>query len=118
MDPDVPLIGFARRMTGYKRPDLLFHDTQRLAALARRRPMQIVLAGKAHPEDEFGKRLIEQINRDSAPLAGDIPIAYLPDYGMELGRILVSGCDICLKTPFPPLDYSGPTRRTAAPHVI
>src|SRR3546814_20143932 len=85
-----------------------------LAGRTRRRPMQIVLAGKAHPEDEFGKRLIEPINRESAQLAGDIPIAYLPDSGMELGRLLVSGCDIWLTTPLPPREASGTRGMKAA----
>src|SRR3546814_3616314 len=85
-----------------------------LAGRTRRRPMQIVLAGKAHPEDEFGNGLIGQINRESAQLAGDIPIAYLPDYGMELGRLLVSGCDIWLNTPLPPMEASGTSGMKAA----
>src|SRR3546814_241072 len=56
MNPDLPLIGFARRMTAYKRANLLFHDTERLRAINRRRPFQIVMAGKAHPHDEDGDR--------------------------------------------------------------
>jgi len=59
LDPKLPIIGFARRMTAYKRPDLLFSDIERLKTIAHQHPFQIVLAGKAHPHDENGKHLIE-----------------------------------------------------------
>ena len=63
LDPELPLLGFARRMTGYKRPELLFTDLERLRRIARRWPFQIVIAGKAHPRDEDGKSLIERLHR-------------------------------------------------------
>src|SRR5690606_34501328 len=62
MAPDRPLIAFSRRMTGYKRPDLLFADVERLRAIHRRRPFQVVFAGKAHPDDDVGKGLIRSIH--------------------------------------------------------
>ena len=83
VDPERPLIAFARRMTGYKRPELLFADLGRLADIARRFPFQVVISGKAHPSDSDGKRLIEEINRHIGTLAGIIPAAFLPNYDLE-----------------------------------
>jgi starch phosphorylase len=113
-DPRLPLLGFARRMTAYKRPDLLFMDLDRLRAIARRRPFQIVLAGKAHPKDTGGKLLIEQVHEHIRHLAGDIPIAYLPNYGMEIGAAMTAGSDVWLNTPLRPLEASGTSGMKAA----
>jgi starch phosphorylase len=79
LDPDAPILGFARRMTAYKRPELLFSDLGRLKAIARSRPFQIVLAGKAHPDDDDGKQLIALLHRYARDLADTLPVAYLPD---------------------------------------
>src|SRR5690606_23704568 len=114
MNPDVPLIGFARRMTAYKRANLLFHDIERLRAINRHRPFQVVLAGKAHPHDEEGKRIIQQIHRHIGDLEGELPIAFLPNYDMELARTLISGSDVWLNTPVPPLEASGTSGMKAA----
>lgn len=111
---DKIIIGFARRMTAYKRPDLLFSDLQRLKAINKQFPIQIVLAGKAHPRDEEGKRLIEELHRFQRELAESIPIAYLPNYNMELALQLVSGSDLWLNTPLPPLEASGTSGMKAA----
>jgi glycogen phosphorylase len=113
-EEQVPILGFARRMTGYKRPDLLFADTQRLQAIARDHPMQVVLAGKAHPHDEGGKRLIEQVTAHARALAGTPRIVYLPNYDLDLARMLVAGSDIWLNTPLPPLEASGTSGMKAA----
>ena len=94
LDPTLPLHGLARRMTAYKRAELLFTDLDRLKAIARDRPCQIVLAGKAHPRDENGKRLIEQLHEGARELNGDVPVVFLPDYAMDLARLLVSGVDV------------------------
>jgi starch phosphorylase len=107
MSPDVPLIGFARRMTGYKRPDLVFADVERLRAIHRRVPFQLVMAGKAHPRDEGGKRLIQDLHAHMRRLASEIPMAFLPNYEMALAHTLVSGTDIWLNTPLPPFEASG-----------
>ncbi len=107
LNPDVPILGFARRMTAYKRPDLLFFDLERLKMIAHRHPFQIVLAGKAHPRDEEGKRLIELLHDHIGKLAGVIPMVFLPNYDMELAQKLVSGVDLWLNTPLPPLEASG-----------
>jgi glycogen phosphorylase len=111
---EVATLGFARRMTAYKRPELLFTDLVRLRAIARERPLQIVLAGKAHPHDEDGKRLIEMLHRHARELAGTITVAYLPDHDLDLALLLVAGSDIWLNTPLPPLEASGTSGMKAA----
>ncbi len=114
LNAKVALLGFARRMTAYKRPDLLFADIERLKAIARIRPFQIVLAGKAHPRDEEGKRLIILLHEKARALAGIVPVVYLPDYDLALAQLLVSGSDIWLNTPLPPLEASGTSGMKAA----
>jgi glycogen phosphorylase len=114
LDPELPILGFARRMTPYKRADLLFTDIGRLKNIAGRRPFQIVLAGKAHPRDEEGKRLIEQLHAHMRDLGGTIPMAYLPNYDMEIALALVSGVDLWLNTPLRPLEASGTSGMKAA----
>ena len=111
---DVPVFGFARRMTAYKRPDLLFQDVERLKTIARRHSFQIVMAGKAHPQDESGKQLIEMIYRHMGELANEITIVFLPDYDMKLALRMVSGVDVWLNTPLPPLEASGTSGMKAA----
>jgi starch phosphorylase len=111
---DVPLIGFARRMTEYKRPDLLFSSPERLIAIARRHPFQLMLAGMAHPCDERGKQLIEAINQNIRQLSKDIPIVFMANYDMQIAAKLVAGADIWLNTPLPPLEASGTSGMKAA----
>ncbi|WP_414473892.1 alpha-glucan family phosphorylase [Microvirga sp. M2] len=113
LDPDLPVIGFARRMTGYKRPSLLFTDMARLSAVHRRFPFQIVVAGKAHPQDEGGKALIREIIEHSRQADG-VPTVFLPNYGMEEAQAFVAGTDIWLNTPLPPLEASGTSGMKAA----
>ncbi len=107
LDPHIPIIGFARRMTAYKRPDLLFIDTERLKEITRNHPMQIVLASKAHPRDAGGKLLIEKLHAEAHALADLIPITYLADYDLDTALALVSGCDLWLNTPLRPYEDSG-----------
>ncbi len=114
LHPKIPILGFARRMTAYKRPDLLFSDPERLKAIARNRSFQIVLAGKAHPRDEGGKRLIEQLHAQARALEGIVPVVYLPDYDMDIARLLVAGVDIWLNTPLRPFEASGTSGMKAA----
>ncbi|HEX4974153.1 MAG TPA: alpha-glucan family phosphorylase [Steroidobacteraceae bacterium] len=114
LDPGLPLLGFARRMTAYKRPDLIFSDLKRLEAVAQRHPLQIVLAGKAHPRDEGGKWLIQQIHAHARSLSGAVRVVYLPNYDMALAQLLVAGVDIWLNTPLPPLEASGTSGMKAA----
>ncbi|HEY4731621.1 MAG TPA: alpha-glucan family phosphorylase, partial [Gammaproteobacteria bacterium] len=103
----MPILGFARRMTAYKRPELIFSDLQRLAAIAQQWPFQIVLAGKAHARDEAGKGLIETLHKYIGQLKDSIPMAFLPNYDMDIALAMVSGVDVWLNTPLRPLEASG-----------
>jgi glycogen phosphorylase len=114
LQPALPIIGFARRMTAYKRPDLLFSDLERLKAIASHLPFQVVLAGKAHPRDEGGKHLIEQLRDHARTLSGAVPVVYLPDYTMEIAQRLVAGADVWLNTPLRPMEASGTSGMKAA----
>lgn len=114
LDPALPIIGFARRMTAYKRPDLLFSDIERLTSIAKMQPFQILLAGKAHPKDIEGKRLIETLHAHMRTLRDKITIAYVPDYGMAVAASFVAGVDIWLNTPQRPLEASGTSGMKAA----
>jgi starch phosphorylase len=113
MNPDVALLGFARRMTGYKRPDLLFTDLARLHAINARHPFQIVMAGKAHPRDEEGKALIQAIHGYIGKVK-PLPVAFLPNYDMSIAAKLVAGSDVWLNSPLPPLEASGTSGMKAA----
>ncbi|HJV50129.1 MAG TPA: alpha-glucan family phosphorylase [Noviherbaspirillum sp.] len=111
---DVFTLCFARRMTGYKRPDLLFSDLERLRRIARDKPVQILIAGKAHPHDGEGKRLIELIHRHLAELRPDVQAAFIPGYSMDIAKLMVAGADVWLNTPIPPLEASGTSGMKAA----
>jgi len=114
LDPELPIFGFARRMTAYKRPDLLFSDIERLRMIARRHPFQLVFAGKAHPRDEAGKQVIEDLHKHIGTLAGSVPAAFVPDYNMAVAGDLVAGADVWLNTPLRPLEASGTSGMKAA----
>jgi starch phosphorylase len=114
LDPALPTLGFARRMTAYKRPNLLFSSLERLRVLAQRHPFQLVIAGKAHPRDVGGKALIEQIHAHMRELAGAVTLAYLPDYDMEKALLMTAGVDVWLNTPLRPLEASGTSGMKAA----
>jgi starch phosphorylase len=111
---DLPLVGFARRMTQYKRPSLLFSDMDRIVAIARKRPFQVVFAGIAHPSDSQGQGIIEAINQHIRQVADTIPVVFLPNYDIRIAASLVSGVDIWLNTPLPPLEASGTSGMKAA----
>ena len=114
-DQNVITLGFARRATAYKRPYLLFHDLDRLRRIsARRGPLQIVYAGKAHPRDEEGKALIQRIFAWGRELPPEVKLAYLPNYDMELGMLCTAGVDLWLNTPKPPHEASGTSGMKAA----
>ena len=115
LDVDLLTLGFARRAAAYKRPDLLFTDLERLKQIAAKvGPLQVVYAGKAHPQDSAGKEQIQRIFRAKESLRNDIKIAYLQNYSMELGKTMTSGVDVWLNTPQPPLEASGTSGMKAA----
>jgi starch phosphorylase len=114
LHPKVPILGFARRMTAYKRPDLLFSDLARLKAIAGQWPFQVVLAGKAHPHDETGKRAIADLHRYLRVLTGVIPMAFIPGYDMDVALDMVAGVDVWLNTPLRPREASGTSGMKAA----
>ncbi|HEX8981108.1 MAG TPA: alpha-glucan family phosphorylase [Parasulfuritortus sp.] len=114
LHPKIPILGFARRMTAYKRADLLFSDLDRIRAIAQQRPFQVVLAGKAHPRDDGGKQLVETLHRHIRELNPLIRIAYLPNYDMDMALAMVSGVDVWLNTPLKPLEASGTSGMKAA----
>jgi starch phosphorylase len=114
-DHDLCTLGFARRATAYKRPDLLFYDGERLRAIGQRfGPVQLVFAGKAHPKDERGKALIQQIIQQGKRLHPEVRLAYLPSYDIELAQRLTAGVDVWLNTPLPPYEASGTSGMKAA----
>jgi len=113
LDPEIFTIGFARRATAYKRPHLLFSDIERLERIGAGK-LQIVYAGKAHPRDETGKRIIESIFSFRARLKDKIKIVYLKNYDMDIALRLVSGVDVWLNTPLRPLEASGTSGMKAA----
>lgn len=108
-------IGFARRATAYKRADLLFADTTRLQEIADQfGGLQIVLAGRAHPEDAGGKALIRRIFHAIAQLGDAVRVVYLENYDLPLAQILVAGSDVWLNTPLRPNEASGTSGMKAA----
>jgi starch phosphorylase len=116
LDPEALTIGFARRFATYKRADLLFHDEERLARLLgdAERPVQLVLAGKAHPADRPGQKVIQRIFTLSRSPALRGRVFMLEDYNMRVARFLVGGVDIWLNNPRRPLEASGTSGMKAA----
>jgi starch phosphorylase len=114
-DPSVLTLGFARRVSAYKRADLIVSNLDRLKAVAASAGrLQIVFAGKAHPHDADGKRVIEHVFQARDALRNEIPIAYLDDYDMTQAGVLTAGSDVWLNTPQPPLEASGTSGMKAA----
>jgi starch phosphorylase len=116
LDPSVLTLGFARRFATYKRADLIFNDLDRLKRMLndRWRPIQIIFAGKAHPADDPGKRILQRIvNATRDPEMGG-RISFVEDYGERLAQYLVHGVDVWLNTPVPPSEASGTSGMKAA----
>ena len=120
LDPSALTIGFARRFTGYKRPELIFHDAARLQRIvnAARRPVQIVFAGKAHPADETGKHHLQQVYRRAIDPAFGGRIAFIDDYDLHVAHFLVQGCDVWLNNPRKPLEASGTSGMKASANGV
>ncbi len=104
LDPDVLTIGFARRMAMYKRMSLIIHDSERAVRLLTNseRPIQFVLAGKAHPFDNEAKRAFQELARWKQPIEHLGRVVYLENYDLALARGLVQGCDVWLNLPQAP----------------
>ncbi|UCD14100.1 MAG: alpha-glucan family phosphorylase [Thermoplasmatales archaeon] len=115
MNYDHFTIGFARRQTAYKRPDLLISDPERLKHIAEKTgPIQIIYAGKAHPKDGSGKETIKKIFDSMKAINGKIKIAYIHNYDMTIGKMMTSGVDLWLNTPRRPREASGTSGMKAA----
>ena len=116
LNPEVLTIGFARRFATYKRATLIFRDAERLKAIlmSQTRPVQIIFAGKAHPQDNEGKELIKRIIQFAREHNLRDRIVFLEDYDMGIARYLVQGVDIWLNTPRRPLEACGTSGMKAA----
>ena len=115
LDPDVLTLGFARRFTPYKRADLLLSDPQRLYAIAAKiGKLQVIYSGKAHPNDEGGKEIIQHILRIKDAVQPDVRIVYLENYDINFARLVTAGVDVWVNTPLPPLEASGTSGMKAA----
>ncbi len=123
LDPSALTIGFARRFTGYKRSELIFHNPERLVGIltAARRPVQLVFAGKAHPADETGKHNIQKVYRRAVDSMFAGRIAFVDDYDLHVAHFLIQGCDVWLNNPRKPLEASGTSGMKASingvPHL-
>src|SRR6059058_523350 len=118
LDPEILTIGFARRFATYKRGALLFSDKERLKRLLNdaTRPVQFIFAGKAHPRDEAGKALIQEVYQFSREVGFENRIVFLEDYDSYIARRLVQGVDLWLNHPLRPLEASGTSGMKSAPN--
>ncbi len=108
-------IGFARRQTEYKRPDLLISDQERLKAIAEKAgPIQIIYAGKAHPKDTSGKETIKRIYTAKKSFSNSVKLTYIQNYGITIGKLMTAGVDLWLNTPRRPQEASGTSGMKAA----
>jgi glycogen phosphorylase len=116
LDPQALTLGFARRVPTYKRLTLLLRQRERFARMltSSERPVQLLVAGKAHPHDGDGKRLIEEFGAFAAGHDVRHRVIMLADYDMALARVLVSGVDVWLNTPLRPLEACGTSGMKAA----
>ena len=112
LDPERPVIGFARRAATYKRANLILRDPRWLENLVRKQGVQLVFAGKAHPADLTGKKLLQEIYKYSRDWADSI--VFLQNYDMEIGRRMTRGADVWLNNPVRPLEASGTSGMKAA----
>ncbi len=113
LDPEILTIGFARRVTAYKRANMIFTDPQRLLKIGGGK-LQLVFAGKAHPRDDRGKGMIQEIFQQADFFGDNLKIVYLSNYNMDLAIRLIPGVDIWLNNPLRPLEASGTSGMKAA----
>jgi starch phosphorylase len=107
-DPNALTIGFARRLATYKRLNLLLHDAQRaLNLIDSDRPIQVLLAGKAHPKDDEGKKLVQNLFAMRGERGAGARVVFVEDYDLGVAARLVRGCDVWVNVPRPPLEASG-----------
>ncbi|WP_210506218.1 alpha-glucan family phosphorylase [Naasia sp. SYSU D00057] len=116
LDPNVLTIGFARRVPTYKRLTLMLHDQDRLRAIltSRKRPVQLIIAGKSHPADDEGKRLIQRLVTFAQDPEIRRRLVFLPNYDIEMAQLLYPGCDVWLNNPLRPLEACGTSGMKAA----
>lgn len=115
LDPAALTIGFARRATGYKRGELIFSDLDRLRKIVKSAgPVQMIYSGKAHPKDEQGKHIIQQVYAAAKELGDTVRVAYVEDYDMNIAKMLCAGVDLWLNNPQKPLEASGTSGMKAA----
>jgi glycogen phosphorylase len=116
LDPKILTIGFARRFAGYKRPTLLFTQEERLKQLllSPDQPIQLIFAGKSHPDDDAGKRMIQEVVEFTHDPEIRHRVVFVPDYDMATARLLCQGADVWLNTPRRPLEASGTSGQKAA----
>ena len=116
LDPKILTLGFARRVATYKRATLLFTDPARLVEIANAAGgLQIIYAGKAHPQDEPGKALIQKVVEDAQKISNSLlKIVYLENYAWDLGALLTAGVDVWVNTPKRPYEASGTSGMKAA----
>ena len=119
MNCDDFTIGFARRQTAYKRPDLLISDPKRLMHIAEKNgPIQIIYAGKAHPKDESGKEAIKNIFNVMKTINGKVKITFIQNYNITISKLIIAGVDLWLNTPRRPREASGTSGMKAAHNGI
>lgn len=115
MDLQTFTIGFARRSATYKRADLIFRDLERLKKIVKEKgPIQIIFSGKAHPKDAQGKILIQKVYEAKKQLENELKIIYLPNYNVQIAKLLVAGVDLWLNNPRAPMEASGTSGMKAA----
>lgn len=120
LDPDVLTLGFARRFATYKRADLLLREEARLHRLLTdaSRPVQVVFAGKAHPADDDGKRILQRIHELACDPRTEGRVAFIEDYEMHLARALLWGVDVWMNVPRVPMEASGTSGMKAALNLV
>lgn len=113
LDPDILTIGFSRRTVPYKRPDLILRNIARLKELGSK-GLQIIFANRCHPNDQYCAYFRQKLASCAHELHGSVRIVLIPDYDLKIAKRLVTGCDVWLNTPIPPLEASGTSGMKAA----